>query len=99
MPDSDGLKQIYEIHLNKARKKSEKFKNISEDLELKEIVYHSVWLSGADVEEVIRVIVEEKAMQEIEWIEVKNLDFEDFKKAIDKVKTKEKTKIWFINNS
>ena len=35
-------------------------------------------------------------MQEIEWIEVKNLDFEDFKKAIDKVKRKEKKQIWFI---
>ena len=90
LPDSDELKQIYEIHLNKARKKSQKFKNISENLELEKIISYSNWLSGADVEEVIRVIVEEKAMQEIERIEVKNLDFEDFKKAIDKVKRKEK---------
>ena len=96
MPDSDELKQIYETHLNKARKKSQKFKNISENLELEKIISYSNWLSGADVEEVIRVIVEEKAMQEIERIEVKNLDFEDFKKAIDKVKRKEKKQIWFI---
>lgn len=96
LPDSDELKQIYEIHLNKARKKSQKFKNISENLELEKIISYSNWLSGADVEEVIRIIVEEKAMQEIEWIEVKNLDFEDFKKAIDKVKRKEKKQIWFI---
>ena len=96
LPDSDELKQIYEIHLNKARKKSQKFKNISENLELEKIISYSNWLSGADVEEVIRVIVEEKAMQEIERIEVKNLDFEDFKKAIDKVKRKEKKQIWFI---
>ena len=92
LPDSDELKQIYEIHLNKSRKKSQKFKNISENLELEKIISYSNWLSGADVEEVIRVIVEEKAMQEIERIEVKNLDFEDFKKAIDKVKRKEKKK-------
>lgn len=96
LPDSDELKQIYEIHLNKARKKSQKFKNISENLELEKIISYSNWLSGADVEEVIRVIVEEKAMQEIERIEVKKLDFEDFKKAIDKVKRKEKKQIWFI---
>jgi len=32
-------------------------------------------------------------MQEVERIEVKNLDFEDFKKAIDKVKRKEKKQI------
>ena len=96
LPDSDELKQIYEIHLNKARKKSQKFKNISENLELEKIISYSNWLSGADVEEVIRIIVEEKAMQEIERIEVKNLDFEDFKKAIDKVKRKEKKQIWFI---
>ena len=96
LPDSDELKQIYEIHLNKARKKSQKFKNISENLELEKIISYSNWLSGADVEEVIRVIVEEKAMQEVERIEVKNLDFEDFKKAIDKVKRKEKKQIWFI---
>lgn len=96
LPDSDELKQIYEIHLNKARKKSQKFKNISENLELEKIISYSNWLSGADIEEIIRIIVEEKAMQEIEWIEVKNLDFEDFKKAIDKVKRKEKKQIWFI---
>lgn len=59
-------------------------------MELEKIISYSNWLSGADVEEVIRIIVEEKAMQEIERIEVKNLDFEDFKKAIDKVKRKEK---------
>ena len=96
LPDSDELKQIYEIHLNKARKKSQKFKNISENLELEKIISYSNWLSGADIEEIIRIIVEEKAMQEIEWIEVKNLNFEDFKKAIDKVKRKEKKQIWFI---
>lgn len=96
LPDSDELKQIYEIHLNKARKKSQKFKNISENLELEKIISYSNWISGADIEEIIRIIVEEKAMQEIERIEVKNLDFEDFKKAIDKVKRKEKKQIWFI---
>lgn len=96
LPDSDELKQIYEIHLNKAREKSQKFKDISENLELEKIVSYSNWLSGADIEEIIRIIVEEKAMQEIERIEVKNLDFEDFKKAIDKVKRKEKKQIWFI---
>lgn len=63
-------------------------------MELEKIISYSNWLSGADVEEVIRIIVEEKAMQEIERIEVKNLDFEDFKKAIDKVKRKKQ--IWFI---
>ena len=65
-------------------------------MELEKIISYSNWLSGADVEEVIRVIVEEKAMQEIERIEVKNLDFEDFMKDIDKVKRKEKKQIWFI---
>ena len=65
-------------------------------MELEKIISYSNWLSRADVEEVIRIIVEEKAMQEIERIEVKNLDFEDFKKAIDKVKRKEKKQIWFI---
>ncbi|RAL55086.1 hypothetical protein BLD25_04910 [Candidatus Gracilibacteria bacterium GN02-872] len=65
-------------------------------MELEKIISYSNGLSGADVEEVIRIIVEEKAMQEIERIEVKNLDFEDFKKAIDKVKRKEKKQIGFI---
>jgi hypothetical protein len=41
LPDSDELKQIYEIHLNKARKKSQKFKNISENLELEKIISYS----------------------------------------------------------
>jgi|GEM_PF-1339985 len=33
-------------------------------------------------------------MQEIERIEIKNLDFEDFKKAIDKVKRKKTNLIY-----
>lgn len=63
-------------------------------MELEKIISYSNWLSGADVEEVIRIIVEEKAMQEIERIEIKNLDFEDFKKAIDKVKRKKTNLIY-----
>lgn len=96
LPDEKWLEQIYQIHINKAKKKSKKFEEIMKLENLDEIIKKSKWLSGADVEEIIRIILENKALEEISWNQNIEITEKDFFDAIWKIEKKqEKRRIWF----
>lgn len=63
------------------------------------VVEKSIWLSWADIEEIVRIIAEEKAMQEIDTWKISHITEKDFFDAIEKIKkwTKTKNPIWFTN--
>lgn len=65
LPDKDELKEIYQIHLKKLSKVSPKFYQASEHINLDAIVDKSIGFSGADIEEIIRILAHKKAMEEI----------------------------------
>lgn len=97
LPDAKAREEIFKIHLWKIIKKSSKFENSVKNINLEEIAKKSDWLSWADIEEVVRILAEEKAMQEISWEKILEITIEDFERAIKKVKTEEKPKkIWFF---
>jgi len=99
LPNKDWIKQIYEIHITKLKNISKKFTKAIGWVNLDLIVEKSIWLSWADIEEIIRIIAEEKAMQEIDTWKISHITEKDFFDAIEKIKKWIKTKnpIWFTN--
>ena len=99
LPNKDWIKQIYEIHITKLKNISKKFTKAIGWVNLDLIVEKSIWLSWADIEEIIRIIAEEKAMQEIDTWKISHITEKDFFDAIEKIKkwTKTKNPIWFTN--
>lgn len=97
LPNKEWLNQIFQIHINKAKKKSKKFEKVMTLENFENILEKANWISGADVEEIIRIIVEKKALQEINWEEIWEITEQDFFEAIEKIKkTWTKMKMWFL---
>lgn len=97
LPNADGLKQIYQIHLDKLKKISQKFYHATEKLDIDAIVQRSDKLSGADVEEVVRIVAQTKAMEEINGNYNEEITEKYFFDAIEKVKnSNQKHNIGFI---
>ena len=92
LPNTDGLKQIYQIHLDKLKKISKKFYNATEKLDIDAIVQRSDKLSGADVEEVVRIVAQTKAMEEINGNYNEEITEKYFFDAIEKVKNPNQTR-------
>ena len=92
LPNADGLKQIYQIHLNKLRKISKKFYHATEKLDIDAIARQSDKLSGADVEEVVRIVAQTKAMEEINGNHDEEITEKYFYDAIEKVKNSNQTR-------
>ena len=99
LPNKDWIKQIYEIHITKLKNISKKFTKAINWIDLDLVVEKSIWLSWADIEEIVRIIAEEKAMQEIDTWKISHITEKDFFDAIEKIKkwTKTKNPIWFTN--
>ena len=89
LPDEIWRKQIFEIHIKKAKEKP-KVEEAFNGMNLDRIVFKSDKLSWADIEEVVRKVIFEKAMEEIDTKNVSKINNEDFLKAIDEVKNKSK---------
>ena len=92
LPNTDGLKQIYQIHLDKLRKISKKFYHATEKLDIDAIAQRSEKLSGADVEEVVRIVAQTKAMEEIDGNHDEEITEKYFYDAIEKVKNSNQTR-------
>ena len=100
LPDEEARKQIFEIHLNKAKKSSEKIQKIVNWIDFDLIAKKSEGLSWADIEEVIRSIIEEKAHEEIENWKVSQITTDNFIKKINEFVEKSdnsKKILWKIN--
>jgi SpoVK/Ycf46/Vps4 family AAA+-type ATPase len=62
-PDIEGRRHIFKIHLAAAETSSKRV--ILDEIDLDEIVLQSEGMSGADISEVVRRVLEEKVRQEI----------------------------------
>lgn len=97
LPDEKWLEQIFEIHIWKVSQKSKKFKEKLKLNWMQEIAKKTVWLNWADVQEIVRSVVEEKALAEISWEKINEINENDFFAAIERLKKSKwsKQKIWF----
>lgn len=69
MPDQTGRKDVYSIHTAKSQKKAKRSGIFSDTLNLDALAIESEGLSGADIKESIRRVLELRAMKEIETME------------------------------
>ncbi len=65
-PDFEARKQIFDIHIKKAKKISKKAEESFVWLDIDKLSKSSSWLSWADIEEVIRQVIELKAIEEVD---------------------------------
>jgi SpoVK/Ycf46/Vps4 family AAA+-type ATPase len=101
LPDEEARKQIFQIHLNKASEKSNKVKKIINWIDFQKIGKESKNLSWADIEEIIRILIEEKAIEEIEKWKASIIKTENFLEIINEfIKKSENSKkiFWKINS-
>lgn len=62
LPDSEGRRQIFSVHIAKAEKIAEK--KLFNDIDFKQILEKTDKMSGADIAEIIRRVLEEKVHKE-----------------------------------
>lgn len=65
LPDEKARKDIFDIHINKIKKESKKAKEALNWIDTKKIANSSENLSWADIEEIVRIMMEKKAIEEI----------------------------------
>jgi SpoVK/Ycf46/Vps4 family AAA+-type ATPase len=93
LPDKKWIEQIYQIYIDKAKKWTTR-KIFSDDIDISKLISLSKWFSGADIEEVIRMVLQKKAIEEAEWAPKETLIIktEDIISAINKIKSRGKKK-------
>lgn len=97
LPDFEARKQIFDIHINKAKENSNKAKESFNGIDLDKLAWAKE-LSWADIEEVIRKIVEKKALEEVEGkknIKIITKEILEIIKLVVEEKEEEKI-MWFI---
>lgn len=66
LPDKKWIEQIYKIYIEKAKKATER-KIFADDIEISELISLSKWFSWADIEDIIRMVLQKKAIEEVDW--------------------------------
>lgn len=88
-PNKKWIQQMFEIHLNKAKKRSEKFRKAMENFTIEEYLPNDIEnLSGADIEEIVRILTEMKWLEEITTGSSTMVTKGDIQKAIQSRKIK-----------
>lgn len=102
LPDKKWIEQIYKIYIEKAKKATER-KIFADNIEISELISLSKWFSWADIEDIIRMVLQKKAIEEVDWTPKESLIIttEDIISAIKKVKARgnKKTKTYWFNVS
>lgn len=99
LPDFESRKQIFSIHINKVSNISNKAKSLFTNIDLDFLSSQTNWFSWADIEEIIRCILEKKAMEEINSKTISaDITKEDILEIIKKIKSHKKSwnNIWFL---
>jgi len=91
MPDFNSRKQIFNIHIKKSKSKSKKAEEAFNWLDIDELSTFSDWLSWADIEEVIRQVIEKKALEEVDKWEFSKIKQEDVMFFVKKIKKESKS--------
>lgn len=90
-PDFEARKQIFEIHIKKIKHISKKAWEAFDNLNVDELSRYSSWLSWADIEEVIRQVIESKAIEEVDTWNFSKITQEDIFSLIKKIRKESKT--------
>ncbi len=85
-PDEKARKQIFDIHIWKACKTSKKAEKAFSKIDVSKFLKISKWLSWADIEEIIREIIEAKALEEVETWKITKIKSSEIIKFIKKMK-------------
>lgn len=100
LPDFEARKQIFTIHINKIKKLSQKANSAFNWINLDNLSNRSDWLSWADIEEIIRQVVELKAIEEVDTWKFTKITEDDIYNSIKKIKfgsdSNKLSTIWFI---
>lgn len=67
LPNQKDREEVFHIHIQKAKKNSQKAQNAFNGIDLEALSSITDWFSGADIEEIIRRVIENRAIAEIEW--------------------------------
>lgn len=67
LPNSQDRAEVFEVHIKKAKTTSHKASEAFNGIDLQALSAITEWFSWADIEEVIRRVVENRAIQEVEW--------------------------------
>lgn len=99
-PDISALEQIFTIHMRKIGNRSKKMKTLLENVNTTEIakMAHLHQLTGADVEEIVRILAEEKAHEAVSGkidISVTEWDFFRIIRSLKKPNTVRG--MWFLS--
>lgn len=100
-PDLKAREEIFKIHIGKAIKKSIKAEKSFNWIDYKNLSSKSNWLSGADIEEVIRLILQDKAIKEVNTWKIEKIETEEiikFIKKVEKYKEESSRTLGFIKN-
>lgn len=93
LPNLSDRSWVFSVHIAKAKRISQKAHNAFNGINVEQLASITEWFSGADIEEVIRRVLENRAMQEIEgknisekiWVAEISAIIEIYKK--EKIKT------------
>ncbi len=98
LPTAGGREAILAVHINKARERaSESSTLFAEDLDLSQMAQATEGMSGADLANLINLVLEEKAMHELEtgaWVPVSTEDLNTYARVLGKTK-EEKRRLGF----
>ncbi|EKE27391.1 MAG: hypothetical protein ACD_3C00214G0002 [uncultured bacterium (gcode 4)] len=91
LPDDEWRKEIFSIHINKAKKAAKRREIFAQVINLSELSRNSESLSWADIEEIIRMTIEDKAIEQINkiwtWEEVDVINEADIIRSINEMKS------------
>ncbi len=90
LPEEEGIKEIFNIHMSKAEKMAER--ELFDDVDLEEIVSKIKKPTGSDIAEIIRRVLEEKVRQEGIGLDPGNVTTEDVLKQIENYERVKETK-------
>ncbi|EKE30324.1 MAG: hypothetical protein ACD_2C00007G0006 [uncultured bacterium (gcode 4)] len=91
LPDETWRKEIFSIHMIKAKRAAKRKDIFTQLINLSELSRQTESLSWADIEELIRMTIEEKAIEQIKgiwtWKDVELISDEDIIRSINEMKT------------
>lgn len=91
LPDEEWRKDIFNIHMNKAKKVAKRRDIFAQVINLNELAKMSEWLSWSDIEDVIRMTIENKVIEQVNkiwtWEETSSIDENDIVHSINELKT------------
>jgi ATP-dependent 26S proteasome regulatory subunit len=98
LPDQKAREQIFDIHIKKVMKIWTKTSWSFQNIDIPLIAEKATYFSGADIAEVIRRIVEKKAIQEVSTGKIENIYNDEIISIIEEIKSQKRKNVDLLND-